>query len=60
MEKTLYDLLPKDVKDWWDGYDYYVLSPQSLDDAAEVEVVLRRKFGEELKVKLSVVYPHRR
>jgi len=56
---ALYDLLPEDVREWWDGHDYRVFSPVSLGDPAEIRILLRREDGGEKVVDLSPISPDR-
>lgn len=54
MNKTIYDLLPDDVKQQWDQEDYKLLCPESLDDEPVVQVVLINKNETEIIVDLQL------
>jgi len=45
----------KTIRDKWDGFDYSVISPISLDDLAIVTVILKNEDGSKINITLRIV-----
>ncbi len=54
MSQTVMDLLPEEAKNEWDGEDYKVLGPETLEDKAVVTIVLINQNETEIVVELEL------
>ncbi|MCP4715074.1 MAG: hypothetical protein GY868_08155 [Deltaproteobacteria bacterium] len=57
MSATLLELIPDEIMQQWDREDYKILSPEELEDAPVIKIVLINQNETEITINLPLGTP---